>query len=424
MTKDKTGKQRLDHAPPAKLYPERIGGREYMLPEVKLDVANDVLLWHGNPRLQQTLAEDGALGVDEDLTELDEHQLEERIRRTKGYDALARNIADLGQLEPIYVWRRPGSKKYLVLEGATRVTILRELTLEHQGKPDGDQYRYAIAKVLPAEFSEEHRTILLARIHVRGAGVRQWGRYIEAKFIWETVTERNGHKPLLTMGQLAEHMGKSLSWVSRLKDAYEFALAYIEHLDDTDAKVQAREKFSILEEISRVSGFGPKVKALDKHEYDGLRDEVFQMVRNNVFKEYRDARFIGEFHDDPEKWQRLLTLEPGAGHELANQVKAGVAGVKGRIDALYGQIERQIDKDASLLDEDDLEKLKKATRLLESRLLGLAPFRIELREFTKALENVPLSEVKALTAEEYKGFQTNLADFQQRLEKYKSWQSA
>ncbi len=422
MAKDNP-EELLDHEPPPRLYPERIGNREYMLPEVKLDVSDDVMLWHGNPRLQQTLAEDGALGVEEDLTELDEHQLEERIRRTKGYDPLARNLADLGQLDPIYVWKRPGSKKHLVLEGATRVTILRELALKYQGKADAERFRYVVAKVLPPEFSEEHRAILLARIHVRGMGVRQWGRYIEAKFIWETVTDRHGHKPLLTMSQLAEHMGKSVSWVSRLKDAYEFALAYVEHLDAPDARTQAREKFSILEEISRASGFGPKVKALDKHEHDELRDQVFQMVRNKVFKEYRDARFIGEFYDDPEKWQRLLTLEPGAGHELANQVKAGTAGVKGRIDVLYGQIERQIEKDAGLLDEDDLEKLKRAARLLESRLLGLAPFRIELRGFTKALENVPLSEIKQLTHEEVKTFETGLADFQQRLEKHKSWET-
>ena len=38
---------------------------------------------------------------------------------------------------------------------------------------------------------------------------------------------------------------------------------------------------------------------------------MVDMVNKEVFTEYRDARFMREFFDDPEKWERLKTHEKG-----------------------------------------------------------------------------------------------------------------
>ena len=192
-------------------------------------------------------------------------------------------MTDMGQMEPIYVWKRTDMKKYLVLEGSTRVTILRELSPAERGTPADGRHRKVRAKVLPATFPMDHRVILLARIHVRGSGVRSWGRYVEAKFIYDATTGTGGQGPTLSISDLASWMGKSPSWVSRLRDAYVFALQFVNHVDTADVHKQAAEKFSVLEEIIKSSGFGPRLKG-GAPDTEVLRGEVFDMVSAGVFK--------------------------------------------------------------------------------------------------------------------------------------------
>ncbi|NJL71197.1 MAG: hypothetical protein HC888_06060 [Candidatus Competibacteraceae bacterium] len=271
---------------------EKIGNTEWELREVRLDVHEEVALWADNPRLQ-TSEMDGFSS---------EAELEAVLRTTSGYDGLRKSIQEIGQMQSIYV-QRTATGKYLVLEGATRVTILRELDRKFTSGKNLGIFRSVQAKVLPQNFGERDVAILLAGIHVRGSGVRDWGRYIEAKFIYETVVGRPGHPPLMNQAALAENMGKSESWVARLKSAYEFALKFVEHVDDDpNPKKLAAEKFSVLEEISKARVIGSQLRDFENKAYDDLRQDVFEMVRNDVFKEYRDARFLKEFHDDPDAW--------------------------------------------------------------------------------------------------------------------------
>src|SRR5262249_7897999 len=158
-----------------RIYVERIGEKEWDLVEIKLDVMEEVALWSDNPRLLTTLPSGIASEV----------ELEAALRGTPGYDNLRRSIDEIGQMEPVYVWRGDSTSKYIVLEGATRVCILRELNRKYVTGPKVGKFRSIKAKVLPESFGETERAILLARIHVRGTGVRAWGRYIEAKFIHE-----------------------------------------------------------------------------------------------------------------------------------------------------------------------------------------------------------------------------------------------
>ena len=129
--------------------------------------------------------------------------------------------------------------KYLVLEGSTRVTILRELSREEKGSPSDGKHQKVRAKILPPNFPIAHRVILLARIHVRGSGVRSWGRYIEAKFIYDATEGAAGESAVLSVSDLANWMGKSNSWVSRLRDAYKFALQFVDHVDAKDVNVHS-----------------------------------------------------------------------------------------------------------------------------------------------------------------------------------------
>ena len=92
----------VDATPKAKFFRERIGTTEYELREEKLDVLSDVTLWDRNPRLIPLITD----GIES------EEQLEVHLKRTPGYDALAKSIADIGQLEPVYVWKRDDQEKY------------------------------------------------------------------------------------------------------------------------------------------------------------------------------------------------------------------------------------------------------------------------------------------------------------------------
>jgi len=407
----------VDDTPKAKVFRERIGDHEYELREEKLDVFDDVVLWDGNPRLLAYLAEASGIQSEEDL--------ETHVKRTKGYDQLARSIADIGQMEPIYAWKREDQSKYVILEGATRATILRELARKHTGKPDEARFRVLKAKILPPEFSEEERVILLAKIHVRGTGVRSWGRHIEARFIHDVVEGKDGHKPAMSVTELARYMGKSVSWVSRLKDAYKFAKKYVEHLDSPDAERSAVEQFSTLEEIAKCKDIGPKLRDYDNAVHDGLRADVFDMVRKEVFQEYRDARWMKEFHDDPEKWALLKEGEKHVANRLATELKAGSTTLKTRVEALAGQLERALERDHEAINEDDVESLRKAVKVAESFLNpGVEKFRLDLRAFTNALESASLAEIKAVQREEIERFDEALDDFRTRLEKHKGWTEA
>ena len=408
-----TAKQANGHHPKPKYFREKIGDTEFELREEKLDVFDEVTLWSENPRLQLFQQESDVSS---------EEELQARLKATNGYDVLERSIREVGQLEPIYVWKNENMKKYIVLEGATRVTILRELSQKAKGTSTEADWRRVTVKVLPETFTVEQRVILLARIHVRGSGVRAWGRYIEAKFIHDHVTEHNGQKPVTTVRELARYMGKSDSWVSRLKDAYEFARRFVEYVDSPDAEKLAASHFSTLEEISKAAGFGSLVKDYDHPEHSKLREEVFEMVRNDVFKEYRDARFIKNFWEDPSKWEQLKTHEKFIANKLANEERTGgVGSLTGKIAALPASIARALDRDPESITERELESLQKAVREVEARLPGIGVFRLQLNSFKTALLEAPLSEVKSITRQEWEDLKEGMDDLDQRLTKYADW---
>jgi hypothetical protein len=407
-----------DSKPKPKVFREKIGHREYELREEKIDVFEELVLWPENPRLMPYLAQHGG-AVDS------EEQLENYLKTTGGYAGLEKSISDIGQMEPVYVWRRNDSAKFLAVEGNTRVTIHRELERKNKGKPTEGNFRRITAKVLPPEFTEEERAILLAKIHVAGTGVRGWTRYVDARFVHETVEGKNGGKPLMTVSQLAEYMGKSISWVSRLKNAYDFAQKFVDHVDAPEAQRIAAKEFSTLEEISKAPSLGSMLRDYGNKEYDELRGDVFDMVRRNVFKEYRDARFLKEFHDDPEKWAVLKTGEEHAANRFANEIQAGNSNLKARIEAISASIRRSLERDPSSLADDDVDRLRDAVKVADSYInAGVSPFRLELARFTTALESVSLADIRAVAPGDMERFEEALGDFRERLEKHKTWKAA
>ncbi|MDR7033258.1 hypothetical protein [Mesorhizobium sp. BE184] len=393
--------------PKTRKYVERIGGRDWDLEEVELDVYDDVTLWSENPRLQNLLAPSGLKS---------ELQLEAALQNSRGYDTLLKSIEDIGQMEPVYVQRFDDMSKALVLEGATRLTIFRQLDRKFTKGIKEGKFRRIRAKLLPPEFGERERTILLARIHVRGTGVRDWGRYIEARFIHEAVVGTATSGALMNVSEMAQHMEKSVSWVQRLRDAYTFAHAYVVHVDEDEGMGEkiAAEKFSVLEEISKARVIGSQLREYDNPNFDSLRADVFDMVRNEAFKEYRDARFLKEFYDDPEKWDQLKSGEKHVAGRLALEIKSNSSSVKAKIASIGQQVVRSLDRDEGDLGEDEIKLLNQAAAQIEQHLMpGVRPFRVSLRKFTISLTEVSMADVKALDPSDVEEFREALEYFDQ-----------
>lgn len=374
---------------------EKIGNSEWELREVRLDVQTEVALWAENPRLQTAMMDGFSSEAD----------LEEALRLSPGYDGLQKSIQDIGQMQSIYV-QRTSTGKYLVLEGATRVTILRELDRKIKAGKNEGVYRHVQAKILPQHFSQRDVAILLAGIHVRGSGVRDWGRYIEAKFIYETVVGRPGHPPLMNQTTLAENMGKSESWVARLKSAYEFALKFVEHVDDDpNPKKLAADKFSVLEEISKARVIGSQLRDFDNGAYDELRQDVFDMVRNDVFKEYRDARFLKEFYDDEDAWAQLKSGEKHVANKLAQQTQDKSSSPKAKITALPQVVRRAIDRGEDGFDDEDIASLQQTIDLIEDKVHdGVHPYRLALKKATRTLNKASRADVVDLQLSDIEEF--------------------
>src|SRR5438309_2165279 len=83
---------------------------------------------------------------------------------------------------------------------------------------------------------------------------------VEAKGSWDHVSDNQDHKPLLSVTQMANYMGKSASWVLRLRDAYEFARKFLEHVEGPEGVSIAIDEFSTLEEIMKAPVIGPRLR--------------------------------------------------------------------------------------------------------------------------------------------------------------------
>ncbi|MCR4268431.1 hypothetical protein [Nitratireductor sp. ZSWI3] len=374
---------------------ERIGSADWEMREVKLDVHEQVALWDENPRLQ-TAKMDGF------STEI---QLEEALRGSRGYDGLRKSIQEIGQMQSIYVKQTP-TGKFLTLEGNTRVAVHRELDRKFGSGKLAGTFRYISAKIVPQNFGDREIAVLLAGIHVRGSGVRDWERYVQARFVYETVVGRPGKPPIMNQTQLAESMGKSLTWVNRLKDAYSFALKFVEHCDSEDnPRKLAAEKFSVLEEISKARVIGPQLRDFDNVTHDSLRDEVFEMVRNNAFKEYRDARFLKEFHDDPDAWQQLNSGEAHIANKLARQVESKTSSPKAKIAGLPQLIRRAVERGDSEFDDDDVSQLQQAIDIIEDQVHdGVHPYRLAIKKAARTLNKASRADVKDLSQDDLNEF--------------------
>ena len=217
---------------------------------------------------------------------------------------------------------------------------------------------------------------------------------------------------MMNQAQMAQYMEKSESWVNRLKHAYEFALRFVEYVDEENAEQIAATKFSTLEEVSKAKIIGSQLREYTNTAYDGLRQEVFEMVRNDAFKEYRDARFLKEFHDDSDKWEQLKSGEKHIASRLAMEVKSNASSPKAKISTIPQMIRRSIERGEMEFGDEDVESLQQAIDYISDQIHeGIRPFRIALKKMTRTLSEASMADVKALALDELGEFREALDYF-------------
>jgi hypothetical protein len=157
---------------------------------------------------------------------------------------------------------------------------------------------------------------------------------------------------------------------------------------------------------------GSWLREYDNPKYDSLRADVFEMVRSDAFKEYRDARFLKDFHDDPEKWAQLKSGEKHVAARLALEIKTNTSSVKARIAAMGQQVARSLDRDEGDLGEEESALLRQAAEQIENHVFpDVRPFRVALRRFTTTLEEASMADVRVLDPSEVKAFREALDYF-------------
>jgi hypothetical protein len=176
-------------------------------------------------------------------------------------------------------------------------------------------------------------------------------------------------------------------------------MKFVEHVQgDESPRRVAAEKFSVLEEISKARTIGPQLRDYDNAAFDDLREEVFEMVRNNAFKEYRDARFLKEFHEDPEAWQQLKSGEPHVANRLARQVEVKGSSPKAKISALPALIRRAVETGDAGFDDEDVAKLQEAMTILSDQVHeGVHPYRLAIKRAAQTFDQASRAAVMQLS---------------------------
>jgi phage-related protein len=136
------------------------------------------------------------------------------------------------------------------------------------------------------------------------------------------------------------------------------------------------------------------------------------MVLNGAFTEYRDARFLKEFHDDPDKWEQLKSGEPNIANRLANEIKSTANSPRTKISSIPQMIRRSIERGETEFGDDDIEALQQAIDQITDQIHeGVRPFRIALKKMTRSLSEASMADVKALASDEISDFREALDYF-------------
>jgi hypothetical protein len=319
---------------------------------------DEIKLWEGNPRIKHLLPGLGSYPSEEDLM-----ALIKKVQPT-AYRNLYRDIERFGQQEPVFLHADRSNGRIetgTVIEGNTRVTILKEL---HSRRPSEQKFASVKAYILPEDFGEDDEAILMANYHVKGTLRNQWDRYQIGAFLHEHIEDRKH----FNQNQMAEFMGKSPSWVSRHLTVYKFALDFRDELEGTfgldagEAEERTNRYFSILEEAWKVKAFRDEMDRSPE-----AKETLFRWVHGDRFRDHRKVRAIQLLYSDPARRQQVDDGGIGSGDDAAERLDKAIP-LHDELDRLLRRVEGVQIGDLDSIDRRKVRRVLEALENLEQML--------------------------------------------------------
>jgi len=183
---------------------------ESILKELSID---QIILDDENPRLRFSKIEKG-------IYKWTQKKLVEEIKESLVFNKLLDSINQYGVIDPIWV-HDLGNNQYQVVEGNMRVTAVKELVKKNISPPSGIKYNLIKAHILPKNTTKIQLEIQKA---VLQTGKNPWGAFNEAAHIYELFWKNN-----MAIKQIANMLGKSISYVSNEIDNFKFYLEFIKY---------------------------------------------------------------------------------------------------------------------------------------------------------------------------------------------------
>lgn len=136
-----------------------------------------------------------------------------------------------GIIHPIIVNYRSDLKKYVAIEGNTRVQIYRELEEEY---PDETELWSQISAIVYQDLPKEHIDMIRLQAHL--VGPREWDAYSKAKYLYQLNV-----KEKMPMTQLVNYCGGKASEVPKQIRAYEDMETYYRNALEDDSAFDSKE---------------------------------------------------------------------------------------------------------------------------------------------------------------------------------------
>lgn len=220
------------------------------------------------------------------------HNLKDSIRVSRGI------------IHPIIVNYRTDLKKYIAIEGNTRVQIYKELLEEY---PDEEKLWDSIPAIVYKDLPKEEIDMIRLQAHL--VGPREWDAYSKAKYLYQlNVVEK------MPMNQLTSYCGGKASEVPKQIKAYEDMEKYYRAALEDESSFDSKE-FSKYVELQ-----GVKNAILQSGH---TLEEFTQWVLDEKFRMAIDIRKLSKILPDKEATKVFLESDIDKAYDLVKDPNSG-----------------------------------------------------------------------------------------------------
>ena len=302
---------------------------------------DEIVLDDSNPRIKHYLEMYTVLNEEHMLLALGAGAEDEGGTTALGsYERLKHSIRASGGIIQSIIVKPLNDRRYLCIEGNTRVAIYRQLRNEDRASgQSGDRWKYIPALVSDQMDEEEAHKI---RLQVHLVGNRPWDPYSKAKYLRELVEDYK-----MPIGELVSYCGGSRNDVLQSIKAYvDMETHYRPMIDDVDGDFDP-SRFSAFAELQK-----PGIKqALFQAGFS--ESDFSRWVDDRKLFPLNSVRRLPQILDNPES--RRVFLREGAGAAI-NMLDAPDLDTRLR-ESNISQLAKALQEKIGLLSYDDAERI-------------------------------------------------------------------